>query len=259
MKNKKTARLLLTIELLFLFSVLAFPSISFADTIELPGMQLSITDGTDAGGEKTATAFKLLLALTLLSLAPSLMIMMTSFTRIIIVLSMLRHAFGMQQTPPNTVLVGLALMLTIFTMMPVFKDINNNALQPYFENKIESKQALETGMKPLREFMIKQTREQDLAVVLEINGKDIPDSVDDIESTHLISAFLLSELKTAFQIGFVIFLPFLLVDLVVASILMSMGMIMVPPLMISLPLKVLMFVLIDGWALVVQSLLGSFA
>ena len=205
-----------------------------------------------------ATAIKVLLGLTVLSLAPAFLIIMTSFTRIIVVLSILRHALGMQQTPPNTVLIGLALFLTMFTMMPAFESIQQHALRPFLEDEIDTGAALENGMKPLRDFMIRQTREEDLALMLEMSGDVMPNSVDEIAHSSLIPAFMLSELRMAFQIGFVIFLPFVLIDIVVSSILMSMGMLMVPPMMLSLPIKILMFVLIDGWNLVVRSLMGSF-
>lgn len=230
---------------------------AFAADFSAPGISIDFGGEGDRG--EVATAVKVLLLLTVLSLAPSILIMMTSFTRIIIVLSMLRHAFGMQQTPPNTVLLSLALFLTLFNMLPAFKAINGQALQPYLGGGLTTEQALHASMSPLRSFMTRQTREEDLALFLELSDTEAPESAEQIGSAHLIPAFMLSELKTAFQIGFVIFLPFLLVDLVVASILMSMGMIMVPPMMISLPVKVLMFVLIDGWALVVQSLMSSFA
>jgi len=183
---------------------------------------------------------------------------MTSFTRTIIVLSMLRHAFGMQDTPPNMVLLSVALFLTFFTMAPVIQQINERSYQPLLAKQMNLEEAAIAGMKPLREFMVRQTREKDLALMIEIAKAPQPDSIDDVKTAHIVPAFLLSELKTAFQIGFVIFLPFLLLDLVVASILMSMGMLMVPPTIISLPLKILMFVLIDGWGLIVRALLGSF-
>ena len=228
-----------------------------AADIQLPGVGIRLTGGATQPAE-IATALKVLVALTVLSLAPAILAVMTAFTRIIIVLSMLRHAFGMQETPPNTVLISLALFLTLFTMTPVFEQVNEKSFTPYMEGSISSDKAIDRGLKPLREFMIRQTREQDLKVMLEISKTEPPDSVDDIKTLHLVPAFMLSELKTAFQIGFVIFLPFLLIDIVVSSILMSMGMLMVPPMMISMPLKVLMFVLIDGWNLVVRALLGSF-
>lgn len=209
--------------------------------------------------EQVATAVRVLLALTVLSLAPAMLIALTSFTRMIIVLSMLRHALGMQETPPNTVLVTLALFLTIFTMLPVFNQVNERAFEPYMNGRLPAQQAAEAGLEPLRAFMIRQTREQDLALMVEISGSPVPQSEEEVKTLHLIPAFMLSELRAAFQIGFIVFLPFLLVDLIVSSVLMSMGMFMVPPVVISLPIKVLMFVLIDGWNLLVRSLVGSFA
>ena len=224
--------------------------------IHLPGVDIAMKQG--AQRQEVATAVKIILGLTVLSLAPALLLAVTSFTRIIIVLSMLRHALGMQETPPNTVLITLALFLTLFTMMPVFQEVNDRAFQPYMTGKLAPDKAMEQALEPLRGFMIRQTREQDLALMLEVSRTPAPESVDKISSVHLIPAFMLSELKSAFQIGFVIFLPFLLIDLVVSSVLMSMGMFMVPPVMISLPVKILMFVLIDGWNLVVRSIIGSF-
>ena len=225
--------------------------------ISLPGVNIALEKGAGQR-EEVATAVRILLGLTVLSLAPALLLAVTSFTRIIIVLSMLRHGLGMQETPPNTVLVTLALFLTLFTMMPVFQEVNDRAFQPYMAGTLAPDKAMEAAMAPLRGFMIRQTREQDLALMLEVSHTPAPESVEAISSVHLIPAFMLSELKSAFQIGFVIFLPFLLIDLVVSSVLMSMGMFMVPPVMISLPVKVLMFVLIDGWNLVVRSIVGSF-
>jgi flagellar biosynthetic protein FliP len=205
-----------------------------------------------------ASAMRVFLALTALSFIPAALICMTSFVRIVIVLSMLRHAVGMPETPPNTVLIGLALFLTMFTMSPVLETVNQEALQPFLSGKLGMEAAYEKGAAPLREFMVRQTREQDLALMVELSKAQPPASMADISNVQLVPAFMLSELRAAFQIGFVIFLPFLLLDLVVASVLMSMGMLMVPPTIISLPLKVLMFVLIDGWGLVVRALLGSF-
>ncbi|MFT3806710.1 flagellar type III secretion system pore protein FliP [Arenimonas sp.] len=196
--------------------------------------------------------------LSLLSVIPVLLIGLTSFTRIIIVLSLLRHALGLPQTPPNSVLVTLAMFLTLFSMAPVVDQVNNQALQPYLQEKITVTQAIDIGSAPVREFMVRQTRESDLSAVLEMARAPRPKTIDDIKFVHLAPAFLLSELKTAFQIGFVIFLPFLLVDLVVAAILMALGMIMVPPTTISLPLKILLFILIDGWVLVSKALLSSY-
>lgn len=239
--------------LIYLFSA----DVGLAADIQMPGVSIDLS-GEEAEPKDIATALKIVLILTLLSLAPALIMVMTSFTRIIIILSMLRHALGMQQTPPNTVLISLAIFLTIFNMTPVMSEIEGAAFVPYQSGAMEFDKAVIEAMVPLKNFMIRQTREEDLLLMVEISKSDTPKSVEDIATVHLIPAFMLSELKTAFQIGFVIFLPFLLIDIVISSILMSMGMLMVPPMMISLPIKVLMFVLIDGWNLVVRSILSSF-
>ncbi|MFJ1268023.1 flagellar type III secretion system pore protein FliP [Legionella lytica] len=196
--------------------------------------------------------------LTVLSLAPSILIMLSSFTRIVVVLSMLRNALGLQQTPPNTVIISLSLFLTLFTMMPVAKAIYTEAYQPYEAHQITTDTALDNAVKPLKKFMLGQTREKDLKVILQLAKEPLPSSAEEIKFYQLIPAFILSELQTAFQIGFMIFLPFLLVDLIVSGILMTVGMMMMPPMSISLPIKILLFVLIDGWDLVVQALVGSF-
>ncbi|MDI9817545.1 MULTISPECIES: flagellar type III secretion system pore protein FliP [unclassified Legionella] len=196
--------------------------------------------------------------LTALSLAPSFLIMLSSFTRIVVVLSMLRNALGLQQTPPNTVLISLSLFLTLFTMMPVVKIIYQEAYQPYQAHQISTERALMNAEKPLKQFMLRQTREKDMKTILQLAKEPLPASAKEIKFYQLIPAFLLSELQTAFQIGFMIFLPFLLVDLIVSGILMTMGMMMLPPMTISLPIKILLFVLIDGWDLIVQALVGSF-
>jgi flagellar biosynthetic protein FliP len=203
-------------------------------------------------------ALEVFALLTMLSLAPSFLIMLSSFTRIIIVLSMLRNALGLQQTPPNTVLISLALFLTFFTMMPVIKSIYTEAYEPYQSKQINTETAFSKALVPLKQFMIKQTREKDLQMILQLAKEPLPSTAKEIKFYQLVPAFLLSELQTAFQIGFMIFLPFLLVDLIVSGILMTMGMMMVPPMTISLPVKLLLFVLIDGWDLVIQSLVGSF-
>lgn len=221
-----------------------------------PGLQ--VTMGQGAGGAALATPLKLLLGLTVLSLAPAVLMSMTSFVRIVVVLSMLRHALGMQETPPNTVLVSLALFLTFFTMAPTLQQMNATAMQPFMAGKLDTEPALQAGVRPLREFMVRQTREADLALMVELAKGEQPKTIDDIGMLQLVPAFMLSELRSAFQIGFVIFLPFLLIDLIVSSALMSLGMMMVPPASIALPLKILMFVLIDGWNLVVRALLGTF-
>lgn len=198
------------------------------------------------------------LLLSLMSFLPVMLIGLTSFTRIIIVLSLLRHALGIPQTPPNSVLVTLAIFLTLFSMAPVLDRVGQQALTPYLAEEITAARAVELAGDPLRDFMIRQTRESDLLAVVQMSGAPAPRSIDDIGFAQLVPAFLLSELKTAFQIGFVIFLPFLLVDLVVAAVLMALGMIMVPPVIVSLPLKILLFILIDGWVLVARALLNSY-
>jgi flagellar biosynthetic protein FliP len=238
-------------------ALLIASSVAVAAELALPGVEIDI--GEQSGGEgDLALALKVLIALTVLALAPGLMIVTTSFIRIILVLSMLRHALGMQQTPPNVVLTSLAMFLTLFSMMPVFERVNEAAYQPYVAGRINTQQALDLGVAPLKEFMLRQTRDEDLALMLEISRKPMPTAIEDVTLPTLIPAFILSELVTAFKIGFVIFVPFLLVDIVVSSLLMSLGMLMMPPMMISLPIKILMFVLIDGWNLVVRSLLSSF-
>lgn len=221
-----------------------------------PAMQVSI--GASKGGDVSA-AVRILLGLTVLSLAPAILMSMTSFIRSVIVLSMLRHALGMQDTPPNTVIISLALFLTFFTMAPTLQQVNTQALQPYMAGTIGTEKAIQQAIVPMREFMVRQTREQDLALMVDLAKAKQPSTMEDISMVQLIPAFMLSELRAAFQIGFVIFLPFLLVDLIVSSALMSLGMMMVPPASIALPLKILMFVLIDGWNLVVRALVGSFS
>ncbi|MEH7525416.1 MULTISPECIES: flagellar type III secretion system pore protein FliP [unclassified Bacillus (in: firmicutes)] len=205
-----------------------------------------------------STSVKLILMLTVLSLAPSILILMTCFTRIIIVLSFVRTALATQQMPPNQVLIGLALFLSFFIMAPTFQQVNEEALTPLFNEEINLEQAYEKASIPFKEFMSAHTRQKDLALFLEYSKAEPPKSIEDIPLTALVPAFAISEIKTAFQIGFMIFIPFLVIDMVVASVLMSMGMMMLPPVMISLPFKILLFVLVDGWYLVVKSLLQSF-
>lgn len=223
-----------------------------------PGISITV-DPTIAGTPVIADALKIVFGLTAIALIPAVLIAMTSFTRTIIVLSMLRHAFGMQDTPPNMVLVSVGLFLTVFTMAPVMSRSYEQGIEPLLENRATVEEAVTASLVPFRDFMIRQTRDSDLVLVLDIANAPIPDTEESLQTIHLVPAFLLSELKTAFQIGFIILLPFLLLDLVVASTLMSLGMLMVPPTIISLPLKVMMFVLIDGWALSIRALLGSFA
>ncbi|TCJ05976.1 flagellar type III secretion system pore protein FliP [Cytobacillus praedii] len=208
--------------------------------------------------ENVSTSVKLVLMLTVLSLAPSILILMTCFTRIVIVLSFVRTALATQQMPPNQVIIGLSLFLTFFIMAPTMQQVNEEALTPLFNEEINLEQAYEKASVPFKEFMSAHTRQKDLALFLEYSKAEPPNSVEDIPLTSLVPAFAISEIKTAFQIGFMIFIPFLVIDMVVASILMSMGMMMLPPVMISLPFKILLFVLVDGWYLVVKSLLQSF-
>lgn len=205
-----------------------------------------------------STSVKLLLLLTVLSIAPGILIMMTSFTRIIIVLSFVRTSLATQQMPPNQVLIGLALFLTFFIMAPTFHDVYTDALDPLFNEEITLDEAYEQASLPLKNFMASNTRQKDLTLFLNYAKIDKPETVQDIPITALVPAFAISELKTAFQMGFMIFVPFLIIDMVVASILMSMGMLMLPPVMISLPFKILLFVLVDGWYLITRSLLDSF-
>ncbi|MGG7618864.1 flagellar type III secretion system pore protein FliP [Robertmurraya sp. GLU-23] len=208
--------------------------------------------------ENVSTSVRLLLMLTVLSLAPSILVLMTSFVRIVIVLSFVRTALATQQMPPNQVLIGLALFLSFFIMAPTFQEVNDQALTPLFNEEINLEEAYSRASLPLKEFMSAHTRQKDLALFLEYSKAERPETVADIPLTTLVPAFAISEIKTAFQIGFMVFIPFLVIDMIVASVLMSMGMMMLPPVMISLPFKILLFVLVDGWYLVVKSLLDSF-
>lgn len=217
----------------------------------------AVTTAEDGTQTYTLT-LQILILMTALTLLPALILAMTSFTRIIIVLAILRQAIGTAQTPSSQVLLGLALFLTMFIMAPVFEQVFDDSITPYLADEIDISEALKLGAPPLREFMLGQTRESDLVLFSELSGDDVPDSADDLAMSILIPAFVTSELKTAFQIGFLIFIPFLVIDLVVASVLMSMGMMMLSPLIISLPFKIMLFVLVDGWALIIGTLAASF-
>jgi len=208
--------------------------------------------------ERMSTSLTILLLITALSLAPALVIMLTSFTRLVVVFGFLRHALGTQQMPPNQVLIALSLFLTFFIMSPVWQQIQTSAVQPYVDQKLTGDEAIERGLQPLKTFMGNQTREKDLALFLTITKAPRPKSLQDTPISAVIPAFMISELRTAFEIGFLLFLPFLIIDMVVASVLLSMGMMMLPPVMISLVFKVLLFVLVDGWNLLVGSLVRSF-
>ncbi len=220
------------------------------------GKSIKIEDSKDP--QDYVFSLQLLFVLTVLTLAPSILIMMTSFTRIIIVLSFIRNALGLQQTPPNQVIIGLALFLTFFIMAPVATHINEEAIQPFLKEEINQEVAFERAMEPVRKFMFRQTRDKDLGLFLNMKNMEGVTNLDDIPNHVLIPAFIISELKTAFQIGFVIYIPFLVIDMVVSSTLMSMGMMMLPPVIISLPFKILLFVLVDGWNLIVKSLVLGF-
>ncbi|QKS71425.1 flagellar type III secretion system pore protein FliP [Paenalkalicoccus suaedae] len=221
--------------------------------IEIPSLDIFSDDP-----QNLTSTVQLVLVLTVLSLAPAILILMTSFTRIVIVLSFVRSGLATQQMPPNQVIIGLALFMTFFIMAPIFSEVNENALQPLFDGELTQEEAFNEAATPMKEFMAQHTREKDLALFMGYAGEPRPESLDDIPLTALVPAFAISELKTAFQIGFMIFVPFLVIDMVVASVLMSMGMMMLPPVMIALPFKILLFVLVDGWHLVVRSLLFSF-
>ena len=225
----------------------------------VPGVDVKIGDGTtQTGGGQFALSLQLLVVLTILAVVPSILLMATSFTRIVVVLSLLRSAIGIPQLPPNQVLLGLAFFLTLFIMAPVLNRINDTALKPYMAGTITQEQAVELGQIPLRDFMLAQTKEQDLGTFLDLAKAPRPATTADVPMEVLLPAFVTSELKTAFTMGFLLFIPFLVIDLVVAAALMSMGMVMVSPIQIALPFKLLLFVLVDGWVLIVQSLVQSF-
>lgn len=228
-----------------------------AGTPLIPTIDLQIGGGNGTPQE-TSSAIQLLLILTVLSVAPAILLLMTSFTRIVIVLSFVRNALATQQMPPNQVLIGLAMFMTFFIMAPTFAQVNETAVQPFMQGQLTQQQAFEAAVIPFKEFMAKQTREKDLALFLEYTQSERPTSIQDIPLSALVPAFAISELKTAFQIGFMIFIPFLIIDMIISSILMGMGMMMLPPVMISLPFKILLFIMVDGWYLVVKSLLTSF-
>ena len=234
--------------------LLLFPVTGFA----AEGLEAFTVKTQSDGNQVYSVSIQTLALMTVLTMLPAALMMMTSFTRIIIVLSILRQALGLMQAPSSQTLIGLALFLTFFVMAPVFNQINNSALQPYLNDSIPLQAAVETGGKPLREFMFGQTREADISTFMKISGDKEYKSKDDIPFTVLVPAFVTSELKTAFQIGFLLFIPFLIIDLVVASVLMSMGMMMLSPMIVSLPFKIMLFVLVDGWNLIMGTLASSF-
>ncbi len=238
------------------FAMLLTAGIAAAEPLALPTISLGV--GKTGNPAETAVVIQIFFLMAVLSLAPGLLIMTTSFTRTVVVLSFLRNAIGTQQAPSNQIVIGLSLFLTFFIMTPVWQQINTQALQPYKAQTITQDQAIERAVAPVRKFMLSQTREKDIALFVSLTKQERPKNVDNIPTLTLIPAFIISELRTAFQIGFLIYIPFLVVDMVVASVLMSMGMMMLPPVMISLPFKILLFVLVDGWGLVIGSLVKSF-
>ncbi len=225
----------------------------WCEPLPIPKIGLDIEAAENPGD--VALSMQILFLLTIISLAPSLLIMLTSFTRIIIVLSFTRNALGTQQMPPNQVLIGLALFLTFFVMSPVISEINETAFKPYTNNEISQEEAVKNAAVPIRNFMFRFTREKDLALFLKLGQANKPLAKNDIPTSALIPAFIISELKTAFEIGFFLYIPFLMIDMIVSSTLMSMGMMMLPPIMISMPFKILLFVMVDGWNLIVKSII----
>lgn len=251
MRNKKVLGALLLVVV-----TLVLAATAGAEPLSLPTVSVGV--GKVSKPADVSVVLQIFFVMTIISLAPSLLMMTTSFTRIVVVLSFLRSALGTQQAPSNQIVVGLSLFLTFFIMAPVWQQVNTQALQPYKAQTITQEEALKRGVAPLRKFMLSQVREKDLALFINLSKLPRPRNADDIPTMTLIPAYMISELKTAFQIGFLIFIPFLVLDMVVASVLMSMGMMMLPPVMISLPFKILLFVLVDGWGLVIGSLVKSF-
>lgn len=237
--------------------ILGASSVALAQSaVTVPSVNFSMKSTNNP--QEIVSSIQILIMLTILTLAPAILILMTSFTRLIIVFSFLRQALGTQQMPPNQLLVGMSLFLTFFIMQPVFEKINTEALQPYVNGQMKQEIAIEKALVPLRKFMFSQTRPNDLELFLRLSKVNNPKTRADVPTTVLIPAFVISELKTAFQIGFIIYLPFLVIDMIVASVLMALGMMMLPPVVISLPFKIMIFVLVDGWSLIVGSMVKSF-
>jgi len=261
-KNRKQKRTLPFFFFSFcVFGLLLFLGVFFTQSAlfaQTPIPSLTLNFGQSNSPQQVSTTLQIIALLTILSLAPAILLMMTSFTRFIIVFSLLRTALGTPQSPPNQVLVGLALFLTFFVMAPVWKEVNEKALTPYLDSKITQQQALENSSQPLKAFMTKFTREKDLGLFVRLAKMERPKTMNDVPLWVLIPAFMISELKTAFQIGFVIYIPFLVIDMVIAAVLLAMGMMMLPPSLVALPFKIILFVLVDGWNLLVGSLTASF-
>lgn len=254
-KNKKILIILLLITVIFSLNIEAN-----AQEFNIPDISLDISSPNQAGdgGSDLVLSLRILALLTVLSLAPAIVIMFTSFTRIIIVFSIIKQALSIRNMPPNQVLIGLTIFLTIFIMAPVWQTVNTDALQPYLNEEISVDQAYNRSEQPLRDFMFEQTDEESIALFVEMAEMERPNNQNDIPLHVLIPAFITNEIKIAFQIGFMIYIPFLMIDMIVASILMSMGMMMLPPVIISLPFKILLFVLVDGWHLIINSLVQTF-
>ena len=246
---------------LFIFTLICFPVYLFAQnaggvTMPIPKIAFDITQAK--APKDVALSLQILFLLPILTLAPSIIIMTTAFTRVVIVLDFVKRALSLQQMPPNQVIVGLSLFLTFFIMAPTFTEMNDKALQPYLNGQLSNQQFYDKGMAPLRDFMFRQTREKDIALFVKLSKIEKPKNRNDIPSYCLIPAFMISELKIAFEIGVFLFLPFIVIDMIIASVLMAMGMIMLPPVMISLPFKLILFILIDGWNLLIYELVRSF-
>jgi flagellar biosynthetic protein FliP len=252
-------RMLIPVVLVVLGLVLAAGTARAQSADAAPTPFISIQMDEQGNPGRTSVVMQIFLLMTVLSLAPAILVMLTSFTRIAIVLSVLRQAIGTQSMPPNQIIIGLALFLTFFIMTPVWQSVHQEALKPYLDNQISQGQALERAMRPVRTFMLKQTREKDLAMMIDVAKRPRPRNVDEVATSVLIPSFIISELKTAFQMAFILYVPFLIIDMVVASVLLSMGMMMLPPVMVSLPFKLMLFVLADGWHLIVGSLVKGFA
>jgi flagellar biosynthetic protein FliP len=250
--NVRKSMIFAAVAMIMLFMATA----AFAEPLALPSISLGVGKVTKPGD--VSVVLQIFFLITILSLAPGLLIMTTSFTRIVVVLSFLRGALGTQQAPSNQIILAMSLFLTFFIMSPVWQQIDSQAIQPYKAQTITQEQALNRAVLPVRKFMLSQTREKDIALFLSLSKTARPRNVNDIPTLTLIPAFMISELRTAFQIGFLVYIPFLVVDMVVASVLMSMGMMMLPPVMISLPFKILLFILVDGWGLIIGSLVKSF-
>lgn len=257
MKNSSFKKLMFILAIIMITGIVFNGSISYADGIALPNIDITVE--TADSNQEIADTLQILIVLTILTLAPSILMMMTSFTRIIIVFSFVRRSLSLQGTPPNQVLIGLALFLTFFIMAPVFAEVYEEAYIPFANDELALEEAYEKAIDPMRDYMFRQVRSKDLALFVEISGVENLDEFDDIAdaipTTSLIPAFIISEIKTGFEIGFLLFIPFIVIDMIVASTLMALGMMMLPPVMISLPFKILLFIMVDGWNLIIENII----